>query len=52
MIQVCVALTVIGLKMAGVVDWGWGPIFGWYLVSAVAGEVIARLAVVLTGGNR
>lgn len=28
----------IGLKLAGAIDWPWASIAGWWLVAAVSGE--------------
>jgi hypothetical protein len=52
LIQIAALVIIIGLKFAGVVGWGWGPIFGWYLVSMVVGEVLARVIFAAVGRLR
>lgn len=52
MIQIAALVVAVGLKIAGVVDWGWGPIFGWYLVAMVSGEILARIIYAIYGRPR
>lgn len=52
MIQLAALVVVIGLKLAGVVGWGWGAIFGWYLVSVVVGEALAQVVYAIVGRPR
>lgn len=52
LIQIAAFIVASGLKLAGVVDWSWGTIFGWYLVAMVAGEVLARIIYAIVRRSR
>lgn len=40
MISWCALFIAIGLKLAGVVGWTWGAIFGWFIVVSFSFEAI------------
>lgn len=36
----CALFIALGLKLAGLVGWSWGAIFGWFIVVAASAEAI------------